>query len=75
MLWIQFFCVDLNINQKQKDMTYIFISINGDKAGEQIFFKVEFEKSNCFNIIDLISEFKTIEDVLTAESKGLFRVI
>ena len=55
-------------------MTHVF-SIEGNKAGEQIFFKVEFEKSNFFNLINLMSEFKTIEDVLTAESKGLFKII
>ena len=54
--------------------TQVF-TIQGNKAGEQIIFKVEFDKSNFLNLIDLISEFKTIENVKNAESKGLFKII
>ena len=55
-------------------MTNVF-SVQGSKAGEQIFFKAEFAKSNFFNLIDLIGECESIEDVKELESKGLFKII
>ena len=38
-------------------------------------FKAEFSKSIFFNLIDLISECESIEDVKELEAKGLFKII
>lgn len=55
-------------------MTNVF-SVQGNKAGEQIFFKAEFAKSNFMYLIDFISECESFEDVKELESKGLFKII
>ena len=55
-------------------MTNVF-TVQGNKPGEQIFFKAEFAKSNFLYLIDFISECKSIEDVKELEAQGLFKLV
>ena len=50
------------------------IAVNGNKAGEQVFFKVEMSKENFFSFIEVAEQFQSVEDVLAAESNGLFKI-
>lgn len=50
------------------------IAVNGNKAGEQVFIKVEMSKANFFSFIEVAEQFQSVEDVLAAESNGLFKI-
>jgi hypothetical protein len=50
-------------------------TVSGNKAGEQIIFTAQFEKSNFLTVIDAISTFYTIQDVKEAEAKGIFKLV
>ena len=49
-------------------MTNLTITINGNKAGELIYFKLNVEKTNFLNVVDMT--FNSIEDVLLGEKEG-----
>ena len=51
------------------------IAVNGNKAGEQVFIRVEMNKADFFSFIEIAEKFQTVEDVLAAESKGLFKLV
>jgi len=53
-------------------MTNLTITIDGNKAGEVIFFKLNIEKNNFLNVVDMT--FKTIEDVLMGEKEGHYTI-
>ena len=56
-------------------MTTLTITVNGNKAGEQVFFKAQFESANFFTVVDMVSEFSTVEDVKAAEATGVFQLV
>ena len=49
-------------------MTTLTITVNGNKAGEQIFFILNILKSNFLNVIEMTWE--NVEDVLKGEKEG-----
>ena len=53
-------------------MTTLTITVNGNKAGEQIFFILNLLKSNFFKVIDM--NFETVQDVLEGEKQGLYTI-
>lgn len=53
-------------------MTTLTITVNGNKAGEQIFFILNVAKSNFLNVIDMTWE--TVEDVLKGEKEGHYTI-
>jgi hypothetical protein len=56
-------------------MTTLAITVNGKKAGEQVFFNAQFEAANFFTVVDMVSEFTTVEDVKAAAAKGIFKLV
>ena len=53
--------------------TVITIVVSGKKSGELIYFKLEMDKSNFFQVIEM--DFESVEDVLQAEKNGMFKII
>ncbi len=49
-------------------MTNLTITIDGNKSGELIYFKLNVEKTNFLNVVDMT--FNSIEDVLKGEKEG-----
>jgi len=62
----------LTKKQKETIMTHLTITIDGNKAGELIFFKLNIEKNNFLNVVDMT--FETIEDVLMGEKEGHYTI-
>ena len=53
-------------------MTTLTITVNGNKAGEQIFFILNILKSNFLNVAEMTWE--TVEDVLEGERNGKYTI-
>ena len=53
-------------------MTQLTITVAGNKAGEQIFFILDVEKSNFLNVVDMT--FNSVKDVLNGEKNGNFKI-
>ena len=53
-------------------MTNLTITVSGQKAGEQVFFILNVEKSNFFNVMNMT--FNSVQDVLEGEKRGLYTV-
>lgn len=53
-------------------MTTLTITVNGKKAGEQIFFTLNVAKSNFLNVVEMT--FNTIDDVLMGEQQGHYTI-
>lgn len=56
-------------------MENLIFTINGNKPGELVHFEVEFEKGKFKNVCSNVASFKTIDDVINAEKKGIFKII
>jgi hypothetical protein len=53
-------------------MTTLTITVNGNKAGEKIFFILNILKSNFLNVVEMT--FETKEDVLEGERNGKYTI-
>ena len=53
--------------------TTMTITVNGNKAGQIIYFPIEIEKSNFLNVVEM--EFNSVDDVLNAEKNGEFSIV
>jgi hypothetical protein len=57
---------------KTNIMTTLTITVNGNKAGEQIFFILNILKSNFLNVIEM--NWENVEDVLKGEKEGHYTI-
>ena len=53
-------------------MTQLTITVNGTKAGEQMFFKLNVPKDNFIKVVEM--EFNSVSDVLEGEQNGLYSI-
>ena len=53
-------------------MKTLTVTVNGNKAGKQIFFILNVSKSNFLNVVDMT--FETVEDVLRGEKEGHYTI-
>ncbi len=62
----------LELTKQTNKMTNLTITVSGQKAGEQVFFILNVEKSNFFNVMNMT--FNSVQDVLEGEKRGLYTV-
>ena len=53
-------------------MTTLTITVNGNKAGEQIFFTLNVAKTNFLKVVDMTWE--NVQDVLRGEKEGHYTI-
>ncbi len=69
--FVHYICT--NKNKKKQQMQNLTITINGNKAGEVTFFKLQIAKSNFINVINMTWE--TVQDVIEGEKQGHYTII
>ena len=55
-------------------METLTITLPTTKAGNLAYFTLIFKSSNFLNVIDLVSEIKSIEELQNEETNGLFEI-
>lgn len=54
-------------------MTTLTITVDGNKTGEVIYFRLSIAKSNFLKVVDTV--FNSVQDVLDGESSGEYTII